>query len=73
MVNFPTRILDSDFHCPALLDLFVSSDSGICSTAAFPPMGNSDHFVVSVSIDFPSNSKKDAPFHRTGYGYPRLD
>ena len=23
---------------------------------AFPPLGNSDHVVVSVSIDFPSNS-----------------
>ena len=26
---------------------------------AFPPLGNSDHVVVSVSIDFPINSKQD--------------
>ena len=32
------------------------SCSSICSTMAFPPLGNSDHVVVSVSIDFPSNS-----------------
>ena len=30
---------------------------------ALPPLGNLDHVVVSVSIDFPSNSKQDAPFH----------
>ena len=45
---------------PALLDLFISSDTSICSTMAFPPLGNSDHVVVSVSIDFPTNSQRDA-------------
>ena len=30
---------------------------------AFPPLGNSDHVVVSVSIDFLINSKQDAMFH----------
>ena len=28
---------------------------------AFPPLGNSDHVVVSVSIDFPINFKQDTP------------
>ena len=64
MVNFPTRIPDYDSHGPALLDLFLISDASICSTMAFPPLGNSDHVVVSVSIDFPSNWQWDAPFHR---------
>ena len=36
---------------------------------AFPPLGNSDHVVVSVSIDFPINSKRDTPFHRMAYDY----
>ena len=63
MVNFPTWIPDCDSHGPALLDLFLTSDASICSTMAFPPLGNSDHVVVSVSIDFPSNSQWDAPFH----------
>ena len=62
MVNFPTRIPDCDSHKPALLDLFPFSDASICSTVAFPPLGNSDHVVVSVSIDFPSNSHWDFPF-----------
>ena len=39
---------------------------------AFPPLGNSDHVVVSVSIDFPINSKQDTPFHRMAYGKSRF-
>ena len=53
MLNFPTQIPDCDSHSPALVDLFLSSSAGICSTMAFPPLENSKHFVVSVSIDFP--------------------
>ena len=73
MVNFPTRIPDCDSHSPALLDLFLSSDASICSTMAFPPLGNSDHVVVSVSIDFPSNSQQDVPFHCIAYDYSYAD
>ena len=73
MVNFPTRIPDCDSHNPALLDLFLTSDASICSTMAFPPLGNSDHVVVSVSIDFPTNSQRDATFHRIAYDYSRAD
>ena len=62
MVNFPTRIPDCDSHSPALLDLFLSSDASIFSTMAFPALGNSDYVVISVSIDFPTNSQQDAPF-----------
>ena len=63
MVNFPTRIPDCDSHSPALLDFFLSFDASICSTMVFPLLGNSDHVVVSVSIDVPSNSQQDASFH----------
>ena len=73
IVNFPTRILDCDSHSPALLDLFISSDASICSTMAFPPLGNSYHVVVSVSIDFPINSKQDTLFHHMAYDYSRAD
>ena len=40
---------------------------------AFPPLENSDHIVVSVSIDFPSNLQRDAPFHCIAYDYSRAD
>ena len=72
MVNFPTRIPVCDSHSPALLDLFISSDASICFTnMSFPPLGNSDHVVVSVSISFPTNSERDAPFHPIAYDYSR--
>ena len=38
----------------------------------FPPLENSDH-VVSVSIDFPSNSQQDAPLYRIAYDYSCAD
>ena len=63
MVNFPTLIQGCDSDSPALLELFLSSDASIFSAMIFRPLGNSDHVVVSVSNDFPSNSQWDAPFH----------
>ena len=49
------------------LDFFLSSNASICSTLAFPPLGNSDH------VNFPSDSQRDAPFHSIAYGYSRAD
>ena len=40
---------------------------------AFPPLGNSDHVVFSVSIDFPSNYQRDTLFHRIAYDYCCVD
>ena len=67
MINYLTRMLDCDSHSPALLDFFPSSDASICSTMAFSPLENSDHVVVSVSIEFPENSKQDSLFHSIAY------
>ena len=39
----------------------------------FCSLENSAHVVVSVSIDFPKNSKRDAPFHRLAYDYSRAN
>ena len=69
MVNFPTWMPGCDSQRPALSDIFISSDASICSTMAFPSLGNSDHVVVSVCIVFPSNSQCDATFHHIAYDY----
>ena len=37
------------------------------------PLEKSDHAVGSVSIDFPSNSQRDASFHGIAYYYSRAD
>ena len=72
-VKFPTQIPDCYSHSSTLLDLFISSDASICSTTALPPQGNSDHVVVSVSIDFPSSWKQDVPLHCIVYDYSCVD
>ena len=40
---------------------------------AFPPFRNSDHVVVSVSIDFPLNSQWDALFYDIAYDCSHTD
>ena len=67
--NFPTRTLDCAQSCSFG---FISCDASVCSAMAYPPLGNSDH-VVSFSVDFPLNSKWDAPFHRIAYDYSSAD
>ena len=69
MANFLTRIADCDSQIPAILYFFLSSEVSICFTMVFPPLGNFDHVVVSVSTEFPSSSNPDAPFHRIAYDY----
>ena len=70
MVNFPTHNPDCDSRSPALLDLFLSFDSSTCFTMAFPPLENSD--IVSVSIDFLSNSNR-MPLFITPFDYSHVD
>ena len=62
-----------DPHKPVLLDLFLYSDRIICSTVIFRPLGKSNGVDLSVTTDFLSNSKGDAPFHRTTFDYFHWD
>ena len=55
------------------MNLFISSNASICSTVAFPPFGNSDHVLISVFINVPINSKRDAPFHHIAYDYSSVN
>ena len=73
MANFPTRIPDCGSHSPALLDLFLSTDTSICFTMTFFWLENSDHIVVLVSIDFSSYLPQDALFHHIAYDYSCAD
>ena len=73
MVNFSTGILGCDSHSLALLNIFLSSEASTCYTMVLPPLGNSAHVVVSVSIGFPSNSQWDVLFHGIAYDYSHAD
>ena len=63
MVNFPILIPDGDSQESCSFGFIYIFWRSICSTKAFLPLGNSDHVVVSVSTEFPSNLKEDALFH----------
>ena len=73
MINSPTWISDCNSHSFTLLDFFLSFDASICSTMDLPPLGNFDNVVVSVSIDFLINSKRNALFHCIDYDYSCAD
>ena len=71
MVNFPNQIPDCESRSLALLDLFILM-------LVFVLRWLSLHWeilivVVSVSINFLSNSKWDASFHCITYDYSRAD
>ena len=77
MVSFPTWISNCGSHISALFNFFLSSGASICSTMAFPPLEYCLHWniyvFVSVSNNFPSNSKGDALFHCIAYDYSCAD
>ena len=65
MVNFPTRIPDCDSHSPVFLDFFHL-------TLVLNLQWLSLHWeilIMLLSIDFPTNSKQDAPFHCIAHDY----
>ena len=69
MGHFSTRFSNYHSHRHALLDLFLLT---FCSIA-FPQLGNSDHVVFSIYINFPPNSKGDVLFHRKVYDHSRMN
>ena len=65
-VNTPT---DYDFHSPALLDVVFL----VFVLQRFSLHWETRIMLLSVSINFPSNSKRDAPFHRIANNYSHAD
>ena len=43
--------------------LLITLSILVNSAGVFPPLDNSDHVLASVSIDFPSSSQCNPPFH----------
>ena len=58
MVNFLTRTADLESQSSALLNLTISSDPCTYSTVTCSPLVNSDFVFVSVSTNFPPNTKE---------------
>ena len=72
LLRWLTFVLESLTVTPTALLFWIYLGS-ICSTKAFPPLGNSDHVVISVSIDFPRNLEQDTPFHHIAHDYSLVD
>ena len=53
IVDLPTRIPDHDDHQPYLLDLFLCSNPDTCTVVSHPPLGQTDHMVVILTIIVP--------------------
>ena len=73
MINFPSWILDHGSQSPGLLDFFFLLMLVLNFTMAFAPLAISDQVVLSVSINFLSNSPWNAPFHCIAYDYSHAD
>ena len=68
MINFPTRVLDSDYHSPTLLDLFILLNL-VLVIQCFPCSGK---LWSCRCLKFPLNSKEDAPFHSATFEWDSL-
>ena len=73
MVDFITRIPDRDSDSPSTLDLFLSSHPDICKVSSSPPLGTSDHVVITAEVSLNSPSSRKSPIHRTLYSFERGD
>ena len=71
MVNFPIRIPACDSHSPALLDYFFLLK--LVLVLQWLSLHWEILMLVSVSIDFPSNSRQAALLHCITYNYSRAD
>ena len=65
IVDFPTHIPDHADHQPYLLDLSLCSNPDYCTVASHPPLGKSDHMVVSFDVKFVFKSTNEYPCHHT--------
>ena len=73
IVDSPICIPDRDDHQPYILDLFLSSNPDSCTVTSHPPLGKSDHMVVSIDVKFVVKSTNEHPYHRTIYSYIKAD
>jgi len=67
IVDFPTRFPDNDAY--SSLDLCLVSDPGSCKASwEFPHLGNSDHAVVSITLQLKSGQVTFRNFLRNALG-----
>ena len=61
LVQLPTRIPDRIDDEPNILDLFLTSYPSPDAVKLFPPLGSSDHLLISVSCSVSSGLPQERP------------
>ncbi|KAL7640560.1 UNVERIFIED_CONTAM: hypothetical protein RMT77_008835 [Armadillidium vulgare] len=61
LVHLPTRITDRLGDEPNILDLFLTSNPSPYTVKLFPPLGSSDHLLISVSCPVSSSLPQERP------------
>ncbi|KAL7641293.1 UNVERIFIED_CONTAM: hypothetical protein RMT77_008431 [Armadillidium vulgare] len=61
LVQLPTRIPDRLGDEPNILDLFLTSNPSPYTVKLFPPLGSSDHLLISVSCPVSSSLPQERP------------
>ncbi|KAL7640504.1 UNVERIFIED_CONTAM: hypothetical protein RMT77_008779 [Armadillidium vulgare] len=62
LVHLPSRIPDRLGDEPNILDLFLTSYPSPYTVKFFPPLGSSDHLLISVSNSISSSLPQEGPF-----------
>lgn len=60
-------------HYTNRLGLFLTSCPDKCLSKVLPPLGTSDHSLITVQIDAKPKAYPDVPFHRTIFRYAKAD
>ena len=61
LVHTPTRVPDRCADVSNILDLFLTSNPSPYTIKSLPPLGTSDHTLISVSSPFISSSSSELP------------
>ena len=69
LVQHPTRIPDRLGDTPNILDLFLTSNPSAYAVELFPPLGSSDHRLISASCPISPVSPQDPPKKRCLWHY----
>lgn len=73
IIREPTQVLDKKGHQVNLLSFILTSCPDKCLSKVLPPLGTSDHSLISVQIDAKLKVSPDVPFHGMIFHYAKVD
>lgn len=64
IIGEPTRVPNTAWHQASILDLFITSWPDKWLSKILPPLGLSDHSLISIQINTKPKPSPDVQFHR---------